>query len=187
MDPTTDPTPTPAPEPTPQPTPPAEPQPDSTPTPAAPDDDQKLARLERERDSWKQQVADMQAQIAAAAKADDKDAELARIKTEAETAQANLTKQLESERKAARIDVLLAAKGCKDIQMAHSAIDMDAVTVADDGALSGFDVDSFATSKAFLFEPVVTVSTGGQQGGAATGGGMATSIHAGVAATRKKG
>jgi len=146
-----------------------------------PDDAQKLARIERERDSWKTRYEDLQKQLEDASKADDKAAEIERLKTEAATTKSDLEKQLADERKAARIDVMLASKRCRDIDMARSAIDMSKVTFADDGTVSGFDVEEFAKSKPFLFEPVAKVSTGAP----ASGGGKpaeAKTISEGLAA-----
>lgn len=133
----------------------------------APDQAQKLARIERERDDYKAKWEAAQA---------------------AEQAKADLEAQLADARKRAAVDVALASKGCLDLQMARAAIDLSKLTVKDDGSVEGFDADEFAKAKPFLFhqtQAAATVSTGAPQGGSEPPK-QARTIKEGLAATRKE-
>lgn len=114
----------------------------------------KHQRVETERDTLKEQVEKMTADLEAIkANAGDTDAlkkQIDELTEQAANAKTEFETKLTATERDHAIETALLGAGCVDTKAARAHIDFDAVKLAD-GKLSGLDLESFKTDRPYLF------------------------------------
>jgi hypothetical protein len=125
----------------------------------------KHARVEEERDAFKEKAAKLEGQIAELSKLPGQTEELKKKLDEMTEAAAKERTEFEG-RMSARdkefaLETALLKAGCLDTKAARAHVDMDKLSIGEDGKLAGFDAESFAKDKSYLFEPPRKVDSAG--------------------------
>lgn len=140
----------------------------------APDDAQKMKRLQSELAEVKAQLEeerknreDLNSQLEKALTEDDVAKAVKDVKEEAEKALTEATAKATAREKKLVVENELIKANCIDTVSALAHVDLDNVEIASDGHISGLDVASLAESHKHLFEQPNTakVSSAGTPGG----------------------
>lgn len=133
-----------------------------------PDESQKAARLERERDSWKVKFETLAATVKGDGSAEgDKKPTVEELQAAAQKAVDDAKVEMATQAKVFGVQLALTKAGCKDTDAAMVHIALDDVKVREDGKLAGLDVVEFGKTYPYLFGQPGTMSTGAPNGGTA--------------------